>query len=175
MSQPPASPSRTAGPLLGATLLTTGLVAGVYFCFTCAIMLALADVDDRTFVEVLQRINERIENPLFFAAFFGALLLGAVAVYRHHRLGDARVTRWIAVGVALYLVGMFITMGGNIPLNNRLADAGDPSAIPDPAGLRADIEDTWNAWNAARTAATTAALAALARATFLYGRADGRR
>jgi uncharacterized membrane protein len=163
--------NRAPGLVLGATMVTTGLVAGVYFCFSVAIMLGLAHVDDRTFIDVLQQVNERIENPAFFACFFGAPILGATAIHQHRKLGYPEATRWIVAGVVLGLIGMFVTMGGNIPLNNKLADAGDPAGIGDPAALRDSVENTWNAWNAARTVAATAAVAALGRALVLHGRA----
>ncbi|WP_406285664.1 DUF1772 domain-containing protein [Embleya sp. NBC_00896] len=180
MTHPSATPSTTGssrvpGILLGATLVTTGLVAGVYYCFAVAIMPGLAQVDDRTFVDVLQQVNEKIENPFFFASFFGAPILGAISIHQHRKLGHKDATRWIIAGVALSVLGMLVTIGGNIPLNNKLADAGDPAKIADPAALRESVENTWNAWNITRTLAGTAALAALTRAAILHGRATRNR
>ncbi|MEU0940685.1 anthrone oxygenase family protein [Embleya sp. NPDC005971] len=165
-----ARPTRTAAVLLGATLLTTGLVAGVYFCFAVAIMPGLGHVDDRTFIDVLQQVNKRIENPVFFACFFGAPILGVISIVQTRKLGHTEANRWIIAGVALAFVGMLITIGGNIPLNNKLRDAGDPAKIADPAKLRDDVENAWIAWNTARTLAATAALATLTRATRLLPR-----
>ncbi|MYS80310.1 DUF1772 domain-containing protein [Embleya scabrispora] len=163
-------PTRTAAVLLGATLLTTGLVAGVYFAFAVAIMPGLGHVDDRTFIDVLQQVNKRIENPVFFACFFGAPILGVISIVRTRKLGLTEANRWIIAGVVLAFVGMLITMGGNIPLNNKLKDAGDPARITDPAKLREDVENTWIAWNIARTLAATAALATLTRAVHILSR-----
>jgi hypothetical protein len=58
------------------------------------------------------------------------------------------------------------------PLNNDLVDAGDPSRIADPAGVRDDFEGPWVASHAVRTVLTTAALASLAYALLLHGRAE---
>jgi uncharacterized membrane protein len=59
----------------------------------------------------------------------------------------------------------------NIPLNNDLADAGDPARIADLAAARDDFEDPWVAWNIVRTVACTAALVCLGYALLLHGRA----
>ncbi|MFI6587589.1 DUF1772 domain-containing protein [Embleya sp. NPDC050493] len=170
ISHPTPRPTRTAAVLLGATLLTTGLVAGVYFCFAVAIMPGLADVDDRTFIDFLQHVNKRIENPVFFACFFGAPILGVISIVRTRKLGHTEANRWIIAGVALAFLGMLITMGGNIPLNNKIEDAGNPAEIADPAKLRDDVENAWIAWNIARTLAATAALATLTRAVHILAR-----
>ncbi|MEU8517532.1 DUF1772 domain-containing protein, partial [Kitasatospora sp. NPDC048722] len=63
-----------------------------------------------------------------------------------------------------------VTMGVNIPLNNQLAAAGDPSAITDFHGVREKFEGTWVATNMLRTLLCTAGLAALTRALVLHGR-----
>jgi hypothetical protein len=63
-------------------------------------------------------------------------------------------------------------MAVNEPLNNDLVDAGDPSRIADPAGVRDDFEGPWVAWHVVRTVLTTAALGALAYALLLHGRAE---
>ena len=60
--------------LAGATL-TTGLAAGVFYAYAVSVNLSLATQPDASYVATMQAINERIENPLFFASFFGALLL----------------------------------------------------------------------------------------------------
>ncbi|MFF0060695.1 hypothetical protein ACFYRC_03935 [Streptomyces sp. NPDC005279] len=48
-------------------------------------MPALARSGDRIYVEVMQNINEVIQNPVFFAGFFGALILAAVAAWQQRR------------------------------------------------------------------------------------------
>ena len=56
--------------LVSATV-TTGLVAGLLGGFACAVMPALRGADDRTFVDVMQRINVAILNPVFLTVFMG--------------------------------------------------------------------------------------------------------
>ena len=139
-----------------ATVLT-GLVAGVYFGYACSVMLALRRLEDRAFVEVMQKINVAIQNPVFFAAFFGAPAFAAVAV-------GMRASGWTIAALALNVAAVVITAAGNVPLNNALDAAGDPAGIVDPAAVRGRFERAWNAWNAARGVALVAAVACLGMA-----------
>lgn len=154
--------------LLAATL-TTGLTAGIYFAFSVAVMPGLAKASDRTFIETMQRINVAILNGWFTLAFGGALVLGVVAAVLH-RGGESRpALPWIIAGVVLYVASLVVTMGFNVPLNNRLADAGDPSRIHDPAAVRAQFESAWVHWNIVRTLVATGALGCLAWAMRVAG------
>ncbi|MBA2713222.1 MAG: hypothetical protein H0U55_06670, partial [Rubrobacteraceae bacterium] len=57
---------------LGLATLSTGLVAGVFYAYSVSVNLGLAAQPDESYVATMQAINERIQNPLFFASFFGA-------------------------------------------------------------------------------------------------------
>ncbi|MEJ8669565.1 DUF1772 domain-containing protein [Streptomyces sp. MS1.AVA.1] len=57
-----------------------------------------------------------------------------------------------------------VTVLFNVPLNDSLKGAGDPTA------LREEFEDPWLAWNVVRTVLSTVALGCLGRALVLYGR-----
>jgi uncharacterized membrane protein len=162
-----------ASGVLASAAVVTGLIAGVYYAFACSVMLGLGASGDRTFIEAMQNINKKIENPVFFLTFFGALVLPAWAL-RTFRRHDRSLRLWIAAGLVLYAVGLITTMAVNIPLNNQLAAAGAPAKITDPAAVRARFEDTWNMWNIARALLSTAAAACLARALLMAGRREGR-
>jgi hypothetical protein len=69
----------------GAAVVSAGLVAGLFFFNSSVVMPALAELDDRTFVEVLDKINDAVYNPLFFAVTFGAPVLIAVAAVQQRR------------------------------------------------------------------------------------------
>lgn len=58
-----------------AARVLAGLLCGVYVAFAVGVMPALRQVDDRTFVEVMQRINVVIVNPAFVLVFLGARAL----------------------------------------------------------------------------------------------------
>src|SRR5215207_4305336 len=69
--------------LAGATL-TTGLAAGVFYAYAVSVNLGLATQPDASYVATMQAINERIENPLFFASFFGAAVFPLAALAAHY-------------------------------------------------------------------------------------------
>lgn len=157
--------TRYGAAVLIAATVATGLSAGVFYIFACAVMPALARSDDRTYVEVMRNINTVIQNPVFFLSFMGALLLTGLSAWH---LRGTPCARWLRAALLSYAVVLLITMTFNIPLNNALAAKGDPSV------LRAHFEGPWVAWNVVRALGSTLALGLLTRALMLYGRA-GRR
>jgi len=156
------------GVVLGAATVTMGLIAGFFYAYAVSVMPGLADADDRTLVDAMQQINEAVENPFFFLTFLGAPLVTAVAAVLQWRCG--RAVRWVVAAFVLYAIAFLATFAFNIPLNNELADAGDPGQIDDLGSVRDDYYTPWVAWNIVRTVASTAALACLARALVLHGR-----
>jgi uncharacterized membrane protein len=164
-----------AGIVLGLAMLATGLIAGLYYSYACSVMLGLARTDDHTFIAAMQQINDAIQNPVFFASFFGAFVLTALAVVAQRRQGRREVMPWVVLALVLYLVGLLVTMGVNVPLNDELAAAGDPAHIADLAAVRARFERPWIAWNIVRTVMSTAALGCLGRALVLHGRPQAAR
>ncbi|MDI2126038.1 DUF1772 domain-containing protein [Yinghuangia seranimata] len=160
----------TVGVVLIASTVATGLIAGTYYIFSIAVMPGLGKTDDAVFVDSMQQINKVIENPLFFATFFGAFALPAVAVWQLRKNGGGAAMKWTAAALALYTVTLLTTMGINVPLNNELKDAGDPHTIANIAQVRSDFEDKWNLWNGVRAVLSTAAVVCLGRALTLHRR-----
>ncbi|TXS40682.1 DUF1772 domain-containing protein [Streptomyces sp. uw30] len=154
-----------AGTVLGAAMVATGLIAGAFYIFACAVMPALARSDDRVFVEVMRDINDVIQNPVFLLGFLGALVLTGVSAWQ---LRGEPYRWWVWAAVAAYGLAFLVTVAFNIPLNNGLADTGAPAA------LREEFEDPWVAWNVVRAVLSTVAVGCLGRALVGYGRA-GRR
>ncbi|WP_223206108.1 anthrone oxygenase family protein [Streptomyces xanthii] len=159
---------RLDGWVLGAATVATGLVAGSFYVFGCAVMPALARSGDRTFIEVMQNINAVIQNPMFFLGFLGALALTGVAGWRLR--AAAGVRGWAWAGLVLYGLAFVLTSALNVPLNDALAAAGPPSRIPDPARVRGDFEGPWVTWNVVRAVLCTGALGCLVRAGFRFPR-----
>ncbi|MGQ0838533.1 anthrone oxygenase family protein [Actinokineospora sp.] len=143
--------------------ITTGLMAGLFFAYSCSVMPALRGAGDREFIDAMRRINRAIQNGVFLLAFGGALLAGGAAVVLD-LLDGAGFDPLTPTGVALYVVTVAITFGINIPLNNRLDAAGDPDRIADPAAVRRAFEARWVRWNTVRTLASTAGFACLCAA-----------
>ena len=156
--------------LLLATL-TSGLVAGVYVFYAHTVMPGLGRAGDRTFVAGFQALDRAIVNPWFMvSAFLGAPVLTLVAALLH--LGDdARsVLVWVAVSLVLDLVTVGITVGINVPANNRLKAAGDADVIDVAAARTQFDEGRWVRWNLVRVVLSVAAFVVLLWSLVLAGR-----
>jgi uncharacterized membrane protein len=164
-----------AGTLMGAAVVCMGLMAGLFYSYSISVMLGLAKTDDRTFVLVMQRLNQAIQNVAFGPVFVGAFAFTGAAAFAQYRMGARDVVRWLLASLGLYVVALAVTMGVNIPLNEKLRRAGDVDQVPDLAALRKSFETPWVMGNAFRTVLGTAALACLAQAIVLHGRESARR
>jgi uncharacterized membrane protein len=70
----------------GPSTLAAGLVAWVYYVFTVSVNLALAEQLAASDVAMMNEMNERIENPLFFASFLGVILFLLVELAARYRM-----------------------------------------------------------------------------------------
>ena len=145
----------------GAAVVTAGLAAGLFFFNASTVMPALGDLDDRTFVEVMDKINDAVYNPLFFAVLLGAPVLIAVAAVQQRRGDDPAAARWTWAALALYVAGLLVTTAINVPLTDDLV-AAQPNNASEFATVRENFEDPFNASDIVRTILHTAALACLA-------------
>jgi uncharacterized membrane protein len=150
--------------LVGATL-ATGLMAGLFFAFASAVMPGLRGADNRAFVDVMQRINVAIINPVFMTVFLGGLVVTGAAAIVHWRGDGGDALPWIIAGLVLYVAMFLITMAFNVPLNDKLEAAGDVGRIADLGAVRHQFEATWVAWNIVRAIVNVYALVVHGRAT----------
>jgi uncharacterized membrane protein len=160
--QPGAFLSGVRALTLGGATLTTGLVAGVFYAYSVSVDPGLTAQSDASYVATMQEINERIQNPLFFASFIGAVLFLLAALVVH--LPRLRSSRFLLISLAclLYIGGGFLlTAFINVPMNNQLATV-DPEA---PALVlsraREAYEGPWDFWNGVRTIFSTVAFLSL--------------
>ncbi|MFI2297389.1 DUF1772 domain-containing protein [Actinacidiphila glaucinigra] len=157
--------------VLVAATVAVGLMAGLFFAFSVAVMPGLAKAADRTLVDAMQRINAAIRNAWFLLVFGGSLLLCAGAVVLCLPDGGRGPLPWVIAATVLHLAVLAVTFGGSIPLNDRLDAAGDPGGLADAAGVRERFEAVWVRWNLVRTLLCTGALGCLGWALVLRGRA----
>lgn len=161
--------ARTAA--LVAATLGSGIMAGVFFIYSFAIMPGLDETNDRTFVGAFQQIDTAIINPLFLMTFMGTLVVTGIAVFLHRAKDHRSVLPWIVAAFVLYLAVVIATVAVNVPLNDEIKDAGDPDRIADLAAVREQFNEArWVGWNHFRTVATTAAFGCLTWALVLLGR-----
>ena len=137
-------------------LLGSALIGGAFFAFSSFIMKALARVPSSEGIAVMQSINVVVINPSFIGAFIGTALLSIAVIILVLINGIQPATSFFIGGAASYFVGTFlVTMFGNVPLNNQLADAS--ATDPDVAALWTHYLDRWTKWNHVRTAAAIVA------------------
>jgi uncharacterized membrane protein len=162
---------RNADIVLGAAVIAMGLLAGLFYFSAIAVMPALTAADDRTLVDAMQQMIDKMNNSaLFLLTLLGAPALAAVAFFQARRSGSAKITGWIVAGLAFYIVMAVVTFAVHFPLNDDLMKAGDPARIENLAAVRDDFVTPWVAWNIVRTLALTAAFCCLAWALVLRGR-----
>src|SRR5262245_58934995 len=145
--------------------VTTGLVTAVFYGFAISVLIAMRDVDDRTYVDLNQRINRVIQNGAFFFSFLGSVVFSAIgAALLLGGPGSALLPA--IIGFVLNLVAFLVTGGGNVPLNKQL-----DSAKGDPAVARRAYERPWTRLNTIRTWLHVLAFGALCWALVAFGAA----
>lgn len=144
---------------LVAATLTTGMVAGLFYSYTCSVMPGLRRSDDHTLVTAMRAINVAILNGWFALSFGGALLFTVMTAALHVPGGDAALA-WIVAGLVGYVATLGITGRVSVPLNHRL-DAAPSATEAEKAAARIGFEARWNRWNLVRTLTSTAAFGCL--------------
>ncbi|MGI9645288.1 MAG: DUF1772 domain-containing protein [Ilumatobacteraceae bacterium] len=145
----------TRDVLLFGGILSSGLMAGLWFGWVVSVIPGLAKVGDRTYISTMQSINVAIVNPLFIVVFLGTVFVLAAAAIAHFVAGDVRRAWWLTAAGVTYLVGVLgVTVGANVPLNDRLAAFDLDEAADDAvAAQRLDYESPWNRRHGVRTVA----------------------
>ena len=133
-------------------------MAGLFYAWSCSVMLGFARLSNREFVSAMQATNRAILNPVFFAAFFGAPILLPISTFLHY--GQSMRFWLLLAATVIYLIGNFgVTMFGNVPLNNVLDRFDLETASEEETALqRANFERRWNNLNTIRTVSSTLAV-----------------
>ncbi|GAB3441770.1 DUF1772 domain-containing protein [Streptomonospora sediminis] len=146
---------------LSAAAVAAGMVAGLFFAFSCAVMPALRRTPDAVFVEVMQRVNTAILNGWFLIVFLGAPLATAATVVLGLSGGDRRVLVPVAAALVFNLAMIAVTRIFNIRMNNELAGAGSGGSAAGLAAARRRFEGPWTRWNNVRTLLSLASVCCL--------------
>lgn len=142
----------------GVALMLVALMAGLFFSFSIAVTTGLKKLDDKSYLQAMQKINKAILNPLFLLCFTGApLLLIGTTVIRFFE--DHFLFMWMLVISLVYIGGVFmVTMLCNVPLNNYLGQQEIEKLDPEAAkAIRTRFEQPWNRYNHIRTLFSTLA------------------
>ena len=146
--------------ILIITATVTGLMAGLFFAWSCSVTIGLARLSNTEYLSAMQSLNRAIQNPLFFACFFGAAILLPVSTFMHYSQASTNQFWLLLSATSIYLIGvMGVTIFGNIPLNNMLDSfAIQSGTVGEIALTRTKFELPWNRLNNIRTVASTASL-----------------
>lgn len=143
-----------------AAALGCGLMSGVFFVFSVAVMKALGRLPANTGMRAMQSINTSILNPIFLTAFMGTTLLCAVVAVRAVLQLGSPGAGFLLVGAAAFLGGAFLVTGAfNVPMNESLDRV--TSGAFGSEQFWADYLARWTAWNHVRAAASFAAALSL--------------
>jgi uncharacterized membrane protein len=127
-----------------------GLIGGLLFAFSTAVMQALARQAVESGIRTMQAINVVILNPLFLSMFLGTAAASAALLVASLVAPSMPGAALRSMGSVLYLVGVVgVTAAVNVPLNNRL-EALDASS-PEAAHFWPSYVRRWTRWNHVRT------------------------
>lgn len=146
--------------LLLITALSTALVTGLLYAYSCSINPGLGQLPDKEYLLAMQSINKAILNPLFFASFMGTLLLMPCSAWLLYKQPGSHGAIILVCAWLLYTCGVFgVTMAANVPLNEALAVFDIHGAgAQDIAQQRSLFEQPWNKWHTIRTVASIISL-----------------
>jgi len=138
-------------------IVLAGLFAGLFATFSYAVMPGLRRTDDATFGRAMREINVAILNPMLGVVFGGSVLASIAAAVVG--FDDESARWWLVAGAVLVVAAGGVTMGINVPMNDRLLAGVDAGELP--ASVREAFEAPWVRWNLVRTVLSTAGFAAL--------------
>ena len=87
--------------VLVAATVGNGLLAGVYFAFSCGVVPGLRRVDDLSYVTVFRAINRSIVNGLFILVFLGAPIATVAATALHLNATHREALAYLVAGLVL--------------------------------------------------------------------------
>ncbi len=153
------SPFSFLEPLMILAIAGCGLMAGLFFVFSVAVMQALSQLSPAEGLNAMQSINRTILNSVFLTVFFGTAIvcLGLIVC----SLGQRQPGwQWAIAGASTYLVGGFVvTATRNVPMNNQLEQFSEPS--PRAIEYWRTYQSLWTRWNHVRTIASASAVVML--------------
>ncbi|WP_027379535.1 chryseobasin maturation helper ChrI [Chryseobacterium daeguense] len=137
--------------LLIVTATVTALIAGLFYAYSCSVVLGLSKLSDTEYLKSMQSINREILNPVFFISFMGtAVLLPASTIFYR---SQNPVFIFLLLATLAYLIGVFgLTIFGNVPLNDQLDKFDIMNSTPEAIKeMRDRFENSWNFFNNIRT------------------------
>jgi uncharacterized membrane protein len=150
----------TIGFILLITVLSSALIAGLFYGYTCSVNPGLGRLPNEGYLSSMQSINRAILNPLFFASFIGTLVLLPISTFLHYGQPLSSRFLFLLAATLIYAVFVFgITMFGNVPLNEALDKFNLTAASSEEiAAQRLKFEAAWNKLHNIRTVGSVVTL-----------------
>ncbi|MDC8103641.1 DUF1772 domain-containing protein [Chryseobacterium sp. B21-037] len=133
----------------------TALIAGLFYAYSCSVVLGLGKLSDMEYLKAMQSINREILNPVFFLSFMGTAAMLPICTYIFR--GQHPAFLLLLLATIIYLVGVFgVTVVGNVPMNDQLDqfNIGDATAEA-LKKVREAFENRWNLLNNIRSICST--------------------
>lgn len=137
--------------LIQTLLYSSALLSGIYLVFSNTIMPVLSRLDAAQGITCMQAINRRIQNPLFFAIFFGSPLVSISILVMESLFSDHLYGATSFSAALLAMAAFLTTLLVNVPLNGRL-DQANPHSQSDQQTWYRFVSD-WTRWNTLRAIA----------------------
>ena len=157
--------------IVAAAILLTGIMAGIFFTWSNAVMPGIGKLHDLEFLQAFKSMNRVILNQAFLAVFGGAILTVLLVPISHFTLFPKALFWFYVCVFVIYAIGVFgVTVNGNIPLNELL----DQANLTNMSGhelknLRETIESKWVSYNLIRTVCTPVTFTCLIYSHFFGG------
>ncbi|MEP7144302.1 MAG: anthrone oxygenase family protein [Ferruginibacter sp.] len=138
------------------TILFSALVTGLLYGYSCSVNIGLSALPDDQYLRAMQSINNAILNPYFFISFIGLVLLFPITTWLQYLRSRNYKFYYLLIATVIYLAGVFgVTMLGNVPLNNALANFKiSLSGVTEITVQRNHFETPWNQFHVVRTIAS---------------------
>lgn len=134
------------------SLVLSAAIFGFFYAWVCSTMWGLDAADPRVAIVAMQAMNASVRNAVFAPAFFGtpfALVFTGFLLWRH---GARAAALYFGVAGAVYFtLGLILTMGVNVPMNEALALIEVPTDIEAAHAIWQDYSGPWQFWNQVRT------------------------
>lgn len=141
-------------------VILAGAIFGFFYAWLCSAMWGLDEIDPRMAITAMQAINARVQNVVFFPAFFLTPAALAVAAIFLAMQGFRQVALWFVAATIVYIVlGMGVTLFGNVPMNEKLAATPVPDDLEQARAIWQDYSRKWQQWNLIRTIGSGLSLA----------------
>jgi uncharacterized membrane protein len=141
--------------LTSVAAVTGGVMAGVFFAFSVAVVPALRRLPGPQGARTMQLVNRVILTPAFLLLFLAAAVSSAAVVVAA-LFADVSGAGWRVAGGLAYVLGAFVvTTTVNVPLNNAL-DAVEATSAEGERVWAAYVR-RWTGWNHVRTVASVVA------------------